>query len=241
MRLIQVVLAAVFCSLSARGQDSGLFKIEVVTAKHSDRKSVRDFKRASPAFYEDESFTVTKSCAGEFGGSLIFKEKATGLLYGCEATCPVILNKLNGQYIATTTLSHMIGFSKILAIDNPRALPILKPSGKQRGAALMPPPSSREPGHGVKTLVDTIHVLALGSFPYQGQLYHVVTDFKKTFLAKVSRGKFVTIAPIADFSIRTSDPEMVRTDNGHYVLFYRNREENGYLDVHENAITVFRY
>ena len=64
MRIIQAVLVVLLCSPAARAQEGGLFKTAVVNAKRSDRKSVRDFTRATTAFYEDTSFTVSKSCFG---------------------------------------------------------------------------------------------------------------------------------------------------------------------------------
>ena len=244
MKLIHLLLMFLASSVYASGQSSTLFKIEVVMAKKTDRKSIQDFRRATTAFYEDDCFQITKSCLGEFGGRLIFKDKASGVLYICNATCPVIINKLNGQYIATNTLAHMQGSSEIMSIDNPRALRVVveaKPEKKPRQVVITPLTGTTESKTGTRTILDSVGVFTLGSFPFEGQLYHLVTDFKTTYLAQVIQGKYVKIAAIADYSLWTYEPEMIKTINGNYVVFYDNRKDKGYLEVNGNSITVFRY
>lgn len=93
---------------------------------------------------------------------------------------------------------------------------------------------------GTKQLVDSIGVLTLASFLYNGQLYHVVTDFKKTFLTKIENNKFVTIDTVSDESIWTYDPEVFLKDNGHMIVPFKNQGVEGVLDIYENQITVRR-
>lgn len=59
---------------------------------------------------------VSKSCRGEFGGTIKFKSKKTGIEYCCASTCPVVVNKVSGKYIVTNTLAHMRGFSELIEI-----------------------------------------------------------------------------------------------------------------------------
>lgn len=244
MKLIQLLLIVIASSVNASGQSSNLFKIEVVNTKRSDRKSAHDFKRATASFYEDEYFQISNSCYGEFGGSLIFKDKASGVRYICGATCPVIINKLNDQYLVTNTLAHMRGSSEILAIDNPRALKVVvetKVEKKPRQVVINLLPEIAKPKNGITIILDSVGVFTLGSFPFDGQLYHVVTDFKTTFLAQVTQGKYAKVAAIADFGLWTYEPEMIKTVDGHYVVFYDNQKEKGYLEVTGNTLTLFRY
>lgn len=93
---------------------------------------------------------------------------------------------------------------------------------------------------GSKSLVDSVGILTLASFPYKGHLYHIVTDFRKTFLTKVENNRFVTIDLISNESIWTYAPEVLRTADNHFIVFFKNDKVNGYLDVVNNKINLIR-
>jgi len=80
-----------------------------------------------------------------------------------------------------------------------------------------------------------------GIFPYKGQLYHIITDFRKTFLTKVENKRFVTIDLIANESIWTYNPEIIRTAGNHFIVFFNNDKVNGFLDIVDNKINLIRY
>ena len=182
-----------------------------------------DFMINSKNIFEDSLYVVSSTCRGEFDGTIKFKNKKTGIEHSSSSTCPVVINKLNGKYYITNTLAHLSGFSEILEIDNPDLL--------NNGSKLT---------NGTKRLLDSIGVLTLASFPYNGQLYHIITDFKKTSLAKIENTKFVTIETICDKSIWTYDPVVVRKLDGHLIVYFKNEEVKGVLDIFENQITVRR-
>lgn len=111
MKKYLTVLTFTICSITF-GQTDKLFNVNEIFVKDSSQyKTERDFIKQDSAFFEDENYLVRKSCSGEWGGTIWFKNKVTGIEYSCEATCPVAVNKVNGKYIVTTTLAHMIGFS----------------------------------------------------------------------------------------------------------------------------------
>jgi len=203
-----------------------------------------DFKVNSNNIFEDSLYIVSKTCSGEWGGTIKFKNKKTGIQYSAASTCPVVVNKLNGKYYVTNTLAHLSGFSEILEISNPDLMTVFelpKPRSK-KGKTIVRYVGDDESKStkGTKQLVDSIGVLTLASFPYNGHLYHIVTDFKKTFLTKIENNKFVTIDTVLDKSIRTYDPEVFVKDDGHLIVLFENQEVEGVLDIFENQITVKR-
>lgn len=228
------------------GQTSKLFNIkEVIISDTLDKKKITNFQRESPNFFEDDNYIVRKSCSGEWGGTIWFKNKKTGIEYSCSATCPVIVNKWNGKYVVTNTLAHLSGFSEIIEIENPQSLQVFKlpEPRKKKGKRLIRYVGDDESKStkGTQKLVDTIGILTLASFPYDGQLFYVITDFRKTFIAKIENKRFVTIDILSDKSIWTYDPEVTKTTDNHFVVFFHNEKVEGYLDIFNNSITLTRY
>lgn len=194
--------------------------------------------------YEDSLYVVTKSCSGEWGGSVTFKNKKTGIEHSAASTCPVAVNKLNGKYYVTNTLAHMSGFSEVLEIDNPDSMAVFEwpePRGK-KGKTIIRYAGDQQSKStkGTKQLVDTIGVLTIASFMYENHLYHIVTDFQKTFITQIENNKFVTIATISDKSLWTYDPEVVVTATNHLIVRFDNEQVKGHLDIFENQITIIR-
>ena len=232
--------------LNSFGQTKKLFAIkEVIISDSSQKKTAIDFKKETSNFFEDENYTVSKTCSGEWGGSIKFKSKKTGIVYSCSATCPVVVNKVDGKYIVTNTLAHLSGFSEVIEIDNPDSLSIFKlpVPRKKKGEIIMRYVGDDESKStkGSKKLVDSIGLLILTSFPYDGQLFHIVTDFRKTFVAKIQNKKFVTINLLSNESIWTYNPEVIKTHNNHYIAFFNNEKVNGYLDIYDNEINLIRF
>ncbi len=224
MRTKVITILTTFFTTICFGQTSNLFVINETFVKNIfSRKTADSFTKSNNHFFEDEFYSCSKTCHGEFGGTIIFKSKKSGIEFLTEATCPVIINKLNGKYIVTTTLAHMRGFSEIFEITYPDSL-----SGKEESRV-------------VKKLIDTLGVLTLTSFVYEDQLYHIVTDFKKTLVAKIENSKFVYIATLSNESIWTYDPEPILTSDNHCIVFFSNKEAKGYIDIYENKISLTRY
>ncbi|MFZ6052746.1 hypothetical protein [Halocola ammonii] len=235
-----IILLTLFLATNCFGQNAFIIK-DVVGLDGINRS---DFKMNPSNIFEDSLYVVSKTCSGEWGGTIKFKNKKTGIEYSAASTCPVVVNKLNGKYYITNTLAHLSGFSEILEISNPELMTVFelpKPRSK-KGKTIVRYVGDDESKStkGTKQLVDSIGVLTLATFPYNGQLYHIVTDFKMTFLSKIENNKFVTIDTISDNSIWTYDPEVFVKDNGHMIVFFKNQEVEGILDIYENQITVRR-
>ena len=141
-------------------------------------------------------------------------------------------------------MAHLSGFSEILEISYPDLMTVFKlpkpRSKKGKNIVRYVGDDESKSTEGTKKLVDSIGVLTLASFPYNGLLYHIVTDFKKTFLTKIENNKFVTVDTIFDKSIWTYNPEVFIKGDGHLIVFFKNQEVEGVLEIHKNQITVRR-
>lgn len=91
---------------------------------------------------------------------------------------------------------------------------------------------------GTNVLVDSIKLMTIATFPFNDQLYHVVTDFKKTYISKIENNNFVTVDTISNSSIWTYEPVVIRTIDGHYIVFFKTQ---GYLEIYDNKINLIRY
>lgn len=207
-------------------------------------RNKNDFKFSQENIYEDDIYIVSKTCSGEWGGTVKFKNKKTNNEYSACATCPVAVNKLNGKYYVTSTLAHLNGFSEILEIKNPALLTVIKKNKprKKKGKIIFKAIGTNESQSkkGTKPLIDSVGVLTLTSFLFKGQLYHIVTDYEKTFLAKIDNHKFVKIDTLSNESIWSDNPEVFITTDKHLVVFFEDRDVKGYFDIIDNQINIIR-
>ena len=238
-----ILLLTLFLTTNCFGQDKFVIK-EIIGQNKLSEYNVQDIKINPNNIFEDSLYVVSKTCSGEWGGTIKFKNKKTGVEYSAASTCPIVVNKFNGKYYITNTLAHLSGFSEILEISNPDSMSIFKlpkPRAK-KGKTIVRYVGDNETKStkGTRQLVDSIGVLTLSSFPYDGQLYYIVTDFKKTYLTKIENHKFVTIDTISNKSIWTYDPEVFIKDNGHRITVFKNQEVKGVLDIYKNQITIIR-
>ena len=243
MNRLTILLTFVVLTTSCFGQEKFIIK-EFVKQDNLPNISKSEIKVNRDNIFEDSLFIVSKSCSGEWGGTIKFKNKISGIEYSAASTCPVVVNKLNDKYYVTNTLAHMSGSSKILEISNPDSMTIFelpKPRAKkEKNIFRYVGDDESKSTIGTKKLVDSIGVLTLASFPYNEQLYHIVTDFKKTFITKIEENKFVTIDTVSEKTLWTYGPAVFVSDSGHFLVWFENQETEGYLDIFENQITVVR-
>ena len=193
--------------------------------------------------YEDSLYIVSKTCDGEWGGTIIFKNKITDIEYLTISTCPVVVNKLNNKYYVTNSLAHLCGSSQILEISNPDSLTIveLPKFGREREKKIRDIKwHDFNLRRGTKSIVDTVGVQILVSFIYNEQLYHIIADDYKTFLAKIENNKFITIDTVSNKSLWTYEPKIFISEDKHLFILFATYEVTGYLDIYENKITVTR-
>jgi hypothetical protein len=201
---------------------------------------MEDLKKSKPVFFEDDKYLVSKSCSGEWGGTLKFKNKATGVVYACSATCPVSVNKVGTRYIAVSYLAHLSGSTEIVEIAHPESMEVytLPPPRKKVGKKIIRYVGDDESKsyRGTTMLVDSVGVLTLAGFVYQGEFFCIVSDRETTYIGKIENKKIVVVQPIADERLWAYDSEILKTDDGHSMIPI----PGGYIDMYENTITVLR-
>ncbi len=226
--------------LSSFSQGEIFFKIETILVNKIELKTKENFERFSPNFYEDDTYVVRETCFGEFGGTIYFKDKLTRTEYCCSATCPVAVNKINNKYIVTTTLTHMDGSSGIIEIENPKLMTkvITKKNDKTKIQYVGKQQSNSSIG--TKNLFGTFGIEIVASFEFKGKLYHISTDYKKTYLSEITDKKIVNLDLILENSIWSYEPNQFKTKDNHVIVFFKNQITNGYLDIFENKIKIFK-
>ena len=235
MKATVLIILTTFYAAICFGQTDTVFDIKETFVKNIfSRKTANSFTKQNKYFFEDENYICFKSCHGEFGGTIIFKNKKSGIEFICDATCPVIVNKFKGNYIVTTTLRHMSGYSEIFEIENPDSL-------KQFQDNNIPKTYRPKTNSGKKILLHASGVLTLASFVFKDQLYHIITDYEKTFVAKIENGNFVNVEFISNINIRTKDTEVILTNDNHIIVFFNNKVAKGYIDIFQNKINLTRY
>jgi len=192
-------------------------------------------------FFEDENYTVTKSCSGEFGGSLFFKDKKTLIVYECESVCAVVINKIDGKYIVTNSLAHLFGSTDIVEIRDPKLLTVYKPRVYPDDQIIRYVGQDESKSHkGMKTLLDSIGVLTSISFPFKNKLYHIININEKLSIAEINDGKFKIIQQLSDKRLWTDNAEVLKNNDNHFILaFEGENNRDGYLDIFENRIKIY--
>tara|TARA_B100001057_G_C22711265_1_gene895887 strand:- start:356 stop:1177 length:822 start_codon:yes stop_codon:yes gene_type:complete len=272
MRYIFTIILILILSQFVIGQSTVQFEIEEIFINDSsDFKSSTDFERLDSAFFQDEDYYVRRTCHGEFGGSIWFRNKKTGIEYSCAATCPVIVNKIKNKYIVTTSLSHFQGFSSVFEIENPDSMDVFQKPELERVISKWGWKKRRftkwgfrkvfyansagdlesKSRKGSNSLLDTAGVTILLSFPYKEHLYHIVSDSKTLYLSKLENNMLTTIDTIyvgldnfhkVDNEIRyIYSTKGFETKDNHHIVLFENSGLVGFLDIHDNKIKLTRY
>jgi hypothetical protein len=253
MRYIFTLIIILTSSLLTYGQT---FDIETILITDSTQfKEPSDFTRYDSVFFQDDNYTVKRTCSGEWGGSIWFKNKRTGIEYSCSATCPVIINKIGEKYIVTNTLAHMSGSSEVIEIEHPDSMEIFRmpqPRAKKRKIEYRYVGDNESKStKGIHQKVDTMCAMIHISFPFDGQLYHIVSDSKNLYLSQIKDNKLVTIDTVfsglenfykkGEGILYTYSTDGFRTSDNHYVVLYENSGLVGFLDIYGNKIKLIRY
>jgi hypothetical protein len=257
-------------------QSSAKFEIEEIFISDSlDFKTTTDFTKLDTVFFQDDDYTVRTTCYGEFGGSVWFRNKKSGIEYSCNATCPVSINKIDKKYLITTSLCHFQCGSQIFEITSPDSMNIFqKPETKAvinklgwhkrrwyKGGfrklyyANSISDMESKSKKGTTLIFDTLGVKILLSFPYEQNIYHIVSDGKYIYLSSLENRNLNTIDTIFTglqnfYKYENENGTKIRisystnsfeTKDNHYVVLFENSGLLGYLDIYKNKITINRY
>ncbi len=245
MRFLLVIIM-VFLSLpNAFTQEHVIFKIyENIVNKKDFEEERSDFSKKDFVFYEDEDYIITRTCHGEWGGSIWFKNKKTDSIHSCRATCPVSVNRINGKYIVSSSLAHLSGATDVIEIENPDSLSVFKlPKPRKKTGNVIHRyygDTESKSSKGVREVWSEIGSFILTSFQYQDQLYHIVSRKEKTFLTKIEDGKLIILNIISEEKFWDYEPTTFRKTNGDLIAFFKTHRTEGYIEISNLNIKITR-
>lgn len=215
------------------------------TTKKVDRDIVDDVKRLKDLpppglLYNDTTYEVWKTCSGEWGGTVYFKNKKTGKIYCAEATCPISVNKINNKYYISNSISHLYESSDILEITDPEKMeqftkiPVYHPG-------IITREYESHSSKGIKKLIDTSGVIIISSFVYKQKLYSILLNSHNTraTISELRDNKFYTIQEI-DKGIFSEHPLIIKESETHQKI-YLQQPKPGILEIKENKIRFISY
>lgn len=190
--------------------------------------------------YKDEKYEVWKSCSGEWGGTVYFKNRQSGVIHYAIATCPVSANKINGKYYVSNSLAHLLASSEILEISNPESMEITEKIPFNH-----PDIITREyEAHshlGTKKVMDSTGVMIIASFIYNQKLYSVLSsnDGGKTTISELKDKKFKTILKLPE-KLFYSEPILIKRADNDLTLYFQN-PKSGIMHIKDNKIELAYY
>ena len=139
----------------------------------------------APCDFEDSNFEVYSTCAGEFGGSLLFIDKKNReKVYVLSSTCPKMIDFKDGKYIITSTLAHMSGSASVKILRNPRQLPLFQ-KDKSFSRQISTPDSLLE------NIIDTFGLTANIYYPYKNKGFIIFSEYDTAFVGEILKGKII--------------------------------------------------
>jgi hypothetical protein len=192
--------------------------------------------RDSKPFYEDDKFLISECCAGEFGGAIYFKERNTENIYGCRATCPVYVNRINNIYYVTNSLAHMSGSTQIYRIKDPTKLERIHPDTLERCCNCLHSTT------GIDNIYDTVGLITMMSFVEKNELFTVLTGYsegggEETLLYKLNNDKMVLIKKISNKCLWTRHPRIKRY-GATSLHSFSNDYYSGFITIKNDTISV---
>jgi len=215
------------------------------TTEKVDRDVINDLKKLKDLppqglLYNDTIYEVWKTCSGEWGGTIYFKNKQSGKIYYAKADCPVSVSKINNRYYISNSMSHGFGNSDILEIIDPEKMeqadkiPVYHPN-------IITREYESHSLKGTKKMVDSSGVLIMSSFVYKQKLYSILSDYHnaKATISELRNNKFYTIQEI-DKDLFSDNPYILKESETHQKI-YLQHPKPGILEIKENKIKFISY
>lgn len=240
-----ISLLALLLALTGCKKEDSVFEVKTrfIQKNIVDELKKLEFKDAATYYgllYKDEKYEVRKSCSGEWGGTIYFKDRKSGLIYYAIATCPVSVNKINGKYYISNSLNHLFGHSYILEISNPESMELA-----EKIPLNLPDVINRQykakSNQGTKTLVDSSGVIIVASFVYNQKLYSVLSsnDGKQTTISELKDRKFQTVLKLPE-KLFYSEPIIAKKADNNLSLYFQN-PKSGILHIRDSKIELIYY
>lgn len=223
-------------------KESSIFEIKIETSNKNIIEELKQLEFQDPLglLYKDKEYDIWKSCSGEWGGTIYFRNKQTEKIHYAIATCPISVNKINGKYYVSNSLNHMYGSSDILEISDPE-----KMETTSEIPAYDPDIITREyeakSHQGTNKLIDSSGVLIVTSFTYNKKLYSILSNIEntKTTVSELKDNKFYTVAELPVRLFETQ-PIIIREAENYQKLYFQNPQK-GVLEIKDNKIKLTFY
>lgn len=238
-----IIVLWLFNSTISLSQDKFVFNI-----KYDTVSSLDNFKSAATnkVLYRDSKYKVTKTCSGEWGGTIIFTDLLLRRKYQTSATCPDIVFKYEDSYYVIANLQHLMPSTEILRIDNPKLMERRGIKGIRR--ALSRRFFESESNQGAYQMLDTFNIQTLMKVEHQNELYFIVSQYelnynsleevKSTFIAKIKNNQLIRVQELISDYMFIMDIKPYNVDQismGYYI-----GEDGKYaIKADENDITIF--
>ncbi|MBO9203233.1 MULTISPECIES: hypothetical protein [Niastella] len=199
------------------------------------------FKYGLP-YYNDSTYYVHACSAGEWGGAVFFWNKKTNKTFSYPATGVQQVFKFKDNYVVSSFLAHMSGFSDYLLIKDPTKLYELKDEKQKRFCNwYVDVDSLKGKKHfdttlpsGVKYYADEFTTRTMLAFPYNDTLYSIYCTDSATILAKHVNFKII---PIDTLLKRRISFQFANTHLTNDVSVTAYRENWGTSDANKNPIS----
>ncbi len=231
--------------LSGCKKEHSVFEIKTRFVKKNivDELKQLKFKDAAKYYgllYTDEKYEVWKSCSGEWGGTIYFKNRQNGIIHYAVATCPVSVNKINGKYYVSNALDHMFASSDILEISDPESMELTNKIPANYPGVITRKYEAQT-HQGTKKLVDSSGVIIAASFVYHQKLYSVLSnnDGSKTTVSALENHKFKTVAELPE-KLFYNEPIIVKKADNNIILYFQN-PRSGKLQIRDNNMELIYY
>jgi hypothetical protein len=222
----------------------------IITKTYSDHQSFfldtakREWvkiKEVDDLVFEDDKFYITYLDFGEWGGTVWFRDKKTGLEYEVKSSEPTI-NKLNNIYYLTTG-------KRLLVIDDPLKMKMCDRGyyyrivEKRKGNEFF---EGSQSVAGTKTLFqDTTsdwssHFYIATSFISDNQIFHICVDSSITYIATLVNGKINPVQTIGNVSVYDNYYSYRCKSVNDQVLKFDTKCDNlfGYIEINGNKIRI---
>ena len=197
--------------------------------------------KKQPKLFEDDEFIVFGDCYGEFGGTVYFFDKVSGEIYFTESTCANSVYKKDGKYIVLAHLGHMVGFSDIKEIENPRKLTKAKKNEINKPKEGLGALGYTDTSKAYNEILNFYGIQLFSTFKYGERQLYIVHLNEITFLAEIKDSEIQIVHTLFDNEIYTHEP--VTNPYGKYTLinldFYGTAldKEVSVIVIDKNKIT----
>ncbi|WP_224484673.1 hypothetical protein [Robertkochia aurantiaca] len=233
------------------------FKISTEKKKKSNLSLKEEYSKVKNApFFEDENYTVKRTNSGEWGSSLWFKNKETGITYSCESQLyPREINKLNQNYYVTAVNWNLDWSSEIFEIKDPEDMEVFKKPSPRNPVYFIdedleldsieldsnipryfPGDLESKSKKGTRRIIYASETRVITSFIYKNSLYHIILRNKKIQLAEIKNETFQSIHTL--FDNKDFRYDVLESNNGEKYILFENQNREGHIQIKQNKIII---